>query len=268
MRKKLIIANWKMNLSVSRASLLVHRLDERIREHRSVEVVLAPPMLTLQPLSLQIDRRKFRLCAQNAHPEDQGPLTGEVSFAMIDGIVHYALVGHSDRRYKFGEDSAFIQKKVTAAVRNHITPVLCVGETLQEKRDGETMQVVHDQVNSAMECLTAEEAARMVIAYEPVWALSSGHDYLHHETPKPDDIKRVVAAIRRTVAEVYGPKAAGSIRVLYGGSSNASTAHGLMSTTDVDGLLVGGASLNYAEFANIVDAAYQVAHQETENIAG
>src|SRR5882762_9880912 len=130
--KTLIVGNWKMNLNVSQASLLVHRLQERTRIHRNIEVVLAPPMLDLQPLSMQIHRRKFRLAAQNAYHRDEGAFTGEVSFTMLRDIVHYVIVGHSERRIYFHEDLPMIRDKVAAAIRNEISPILCVGETQQE----------------------------------------------------------------------------------------------------------------------------------------
>src|SRR4051812_6430220 len=126
MRKILIVANWKMNLNASQASLLVHRLSERIRIHRDIEVVLAPSMLTLQPLSVGLDRRKFRLAAQNAYHKDEGAYTGEVSFTMLRDLVHYVIVGHSERRRYFHEDLDMIRDKVAAAVRNGIAPILCV----------------------------------------------------------------------------------------------------------------------------------------------
>ncbi len=125
-----------MNMNVSQASLLLHRLHERIRIHRDIEVVLAPTMLQLQPLSLQIDRRKFRLAAQNAYHKDEGAYTGEVSFTMLRDLVHYVIVGHSDRRYKFGESLEDVRDKVTAAVRNELVPILCIGETNDEKLAG------------------------------------------------------------------------------------------------------------------------------------
>lgn len=265
MNKKLIVANWKMHLNTSQASLLVHRLHERIRVHRGVEIVLAPNMMVLQPLSMQIDRRKFRLAAQNAFHKDEGAYTGEVSFTMLQDLVHYAIIGHSDRRYKFGEDLDIIREKVSAAVRNDITPILCVGETKQERLDGEMMQVIHDQVTTALSDLTADDIARVVIAYEPVWALSNGADYAHHEVPTPDTISKAVMAIRHNIHHLYGEKASQRLRVLYGGSASASTAYGLLSVYGVDGLLVGGASLNYSEFSGIVDAAHRLSLQtETE----
>lgn len=264
MSKTLIVGNWKMNLNTSQASLLLHRLHERIKIHRDIEVVLAPSMLVLQPLSMQIDRRKFRLAAQNAYYKDEGAYTGEVSFTMLQDLVHYVIVGHSDRRYKFGEDLEVVREKVAASVRNGIMPILCVGETKQEKLDSETMQVLHDQITSALANLTSDEIENIVIAYEPVWALSTGSDYLHHETPTPDDIAKAASAIRRNITELYGKRAAEQVRVLYGGSANASTARGLLESEGIDGLLVGGASLNYHEFAGIVDAAYRLRHQDGE----
>jgi triosephosphate isomerase len=257
MRKKLIVGNWKMNLTTSQASLLLHRLDQHIKVHRSVEVVLAPSMMVLQPLSVQVDRRKFHLAAQNAYHKDEGPFTGEVSFTMLQNLAQYAIVGHSDRRYKFGEDHEMIRDKVAAAVRNNITPILCVGETQQERLDRETMQVINDQVTTAISNLSSQDVEDIVIAYEPVWALSNGADYGHHEIPTPDIIAKAAAAIRRSIDHLYGATAAEKVRILYGGSANASTAYGLMSTPGVDGLLVGGASLNYKEFSGIVDAAYR-----------
>ncbi|MBI1857136.1 triose-phosphate isomerase [Candidatus Saccharibacteria bacterium] len=262
MKRTLIVANWKMHLNTSQASLLLHRLHERIKIHRDIEIVLSPSMLVLQPLSLQIDRRKFRLAAQNAFHKDEGAYTGEVSFTMLQDLVHYVIVGHSDRRYKFGEGLDTVRDKVAAAVRNGIVPILCVGETKNERLQGETMQVLHDQVVSAVSNLTSREIHDIVIAYEPVWALSSGTDYLHHEIPKPGDIAKAVVAIRNDISELYGKKASESVRVLYGGSSSASTARGLMEVEGIDGLLVGGASLNYHEFSGIVDGAYRMRRAE------
>lgn len=261
MRKTLIVGNWKMNLNTSQASLLVHRLSERIKLYRDIEVVLAPSMLVLQPLSMQIDRRKFRLAAQNAYSVDEGPYTGEVSFTMLRDLVHYVIIGHSDRRHKFGEDLPLIRDKVTACVRNEITPILCVGETKHERIEGETARVVHDQLTTAIHNLTAEEVGNMVVAYEPVWAISSGGNYANHEIATPDDVEKIVGRIRRTVASLHGEKAAKRLRVLYGGSSNAENARAYLDIPGVDGLLPGGASLNYHEFSGMIDAAYKM-HRE------
>lgn len=264
MRKILIVGNWKMNLNVHEGSLLLHRLSERVHIHRDIEVVLAPNLVSLQPLSMQLDHRKFGLAAQNAYSVDEGQYTGEVSFSMLRGLVDYVIIGHSDRRYKLGESLEVVRDKVSACVRNGIVPLLCVGETKQERVEGETMQVLHDQVTSALSNLTQEEVENIVIAYEPVWALSNGRDYSHHEIPTPDIIAKAVASIRNNIRHLYSKQVSENIRILYGGSSSASTAHGVLSTAGVDGLLVGGASLNYHEFGGIVEATYRYLHAPKE----
>ncbi len=266
-KRTLIVGNWKMHLNTSQASLLLHRLQERIRIHRDVEVVLAPSMLTLQPLSLQVDRRKFRLAAQNAYFVDEGAYTGEVSFAMLRDLVHYVIVGHSERRHIFGEDLSTIRRKVSAAVRNEITPILCVGETKQERTAGETNRVIHDQLVTAIHDLTDDEVESLVVAYEPVWAISSGGNYANHEVAKPDDVARVAALIRRNIRHLYGSKAAEAVRILYGGSSNADNAYTYLTTPGIDGLLPGGASLNYQQFSDMIQTAYKL-RREPEDDSG
>lgn len=242
-----------MHLNTSQASLLLHRLHERIKIHREIEVVLAPSMLVLQPLSMQLDRRKFRLAAQDAYFKDEGAFTGEVSFTMLRDLVHYAIIGHSERRLYFHEDHDVIRDKVAAAVRNEITPILCVGETKQERRAHETKQVLHDQMMTALSNLTDREVAEMVIAYEPVWAISTFEGQL----AKPTEVAEAMKFIRHQVEELYGKKAAKAVRILYGGSVDDQIARGYLDIDDCDGLLVGGASLNYHKFAGIVDAAYR-----------
>lgn len=243
-------------MNTAQASLLLHRLQERIKIHRNIEVVLAPSMLTLQPLSLQIDRRKFRLAAQNAHHKDEGAFTGEVSFTMLQDLVHYVIVGHSERRIYFHEDLEIVRDKVAAAVRNDITPILCVGETSNERKAGETKQVLHDQVVSALSNLTASEVQNMVIAYEPVWAIST----FEGELAKPDEAKKAMDFIRHQVTELYGEKTGKAVRVLYGGSVDNQIVGGYLAIEGCDGVLVGGASLNYHKFAGIVSVAYKQLH--------
>jgi triosephosphate isomerase len=263
-RKLLIAGNWKMNLNVSQASLLVHRLHERIPIRRDIEVVLAPSMLCLQPLSLQIDRRKFRLAAQNAYWRDEGAYTGEVSFTMLRELAHYVIVGHSDRRHKFNEDLETIRDKTAAAFRNDIVPILCVGETGPEREDGETKQVLHDQLMSALSNLTSGEVAQMVIAYEPVWALSDGHNLKEHLAAKPDQVEDAVKYIRSYVNDIFGPRAAKELRVLYGGSTVPDVVSGFLDVPGVDGFLVGGASLNYHLFSEIINKAHRWQRQKEE----
>lgn len=253
-RKTLIVGNWKMHLNVSHASILTARLHKHIAAHRDIEVVLAPSTLVLQPLSLQIDRRRFRLAAQNANPKDEGALTGEVSFSMLHNLVHYVIIGHSERRIYFNESLETIRDKVAASIRNGISPILCIGETADEKHAGETRQVLHDQVVSALSNLTAQEVEHVVIAYEPVWAISN----FGGELAKPDDVKKNLAFIRNQIAELYGKHAAESVRILYGGSVDEHIVSGYLALDDCDGVLVGSASLNYHKFSGIVDAAYRL----------
>lgn len=251
MRRLLIAGNWKMNLNTGQASLLVHRLQENIKIYRDIEIVLAPNMLVLQPISLQVDHRKFRLAAQNAYFKDEGAYTGEVSFTMLRDLVRYVIVGHSERRHVFNEDLPMIRDKVAAAFRNEITPLLCVGETKTDREDGETKQVLHDQLMTALTNLTAEEVGQMVIAYEPVWAIGTG------EVAKPDQAQEAINYIRSYVKDVFGEKAAEEIRILYGGSVVPDVIHGFLNIPGVDGFLVGGASLNYRSFTDIVESAHR-----------
>lgn len=255
--KTLIIANWKMNLTVGEASLYIHKLNNELTNHRNVEVSIAPTMLCLQPLSLQIDHRKFSLASQNMYWRDEGAYTGEVSAHQLRGLVKYAIVGHSERRHLFHEHDKDIRGKVQAAVRNHITPVLCVGETAAERAEGETMAVLHDQVVGGLANLTAEEVANVVIAYEPVWAISGGKDFAAHAVATPGDVKKAVHGIRRQIEHLFGKKAATSIRILYGGSTKGSNAAGFLTVSDLDGFLVGGASLLIDEFSGIISAAHK-----------
>ncbi len=252
-RKTMIVGNWKMHLNVAHASLLVSRLHKHIGGHHDIEVVIAPSTLALQPISLQIDRRRFRLAAQNANAKDEGALTGEVSFQMLHNLVHYVIVGHSERRIYFNESLEDIRDKVAAAIRNGIMPILCIGETADERSAGEARQVLHDQLVTALSNLTAEEVNHVVIAYEPVWAISN----FGGELAKPDDIAKTLEFIRNQIAELYGTKAADDVRILYGGSVDQHIAGGYLALDDCDGVLVGGASLNYHKFSGIVDTAYR-----------
>lgn len=257
--KTLIIGNWKMHLNASQASLLISRLDKHIETHRDTEIVLATTMLALQPASIQIDRRKFRLAAQNAYHKDEGAFTGEVSFNMLRDLVHYVLIGHSERRIYFKESLEEIRDKVSAAVRNGITPVLCIGETKTERQAGETRQVLHDQLVTAVSDLTPEEVSEMVIAYEPVWAIST----FGGDIAKPDIIQKDIDFIRAQVAELYGEKVGKQVRILYGGSVDEHSSRAYLELKGCDGVLVGGASLNYHKFSGIVESAHRM-HKEKD----
>lgn len=253
-KKFLIVGNWKMNLSTTQASLLVQRLSENITQHRNLEVVLAPTMLTLQPISIQIDHRKFKLASQDAYFIDEGAYTGQVSFTMLKNLVKYGIVGHSERRHIFNESLDTVTKKVAAAYRNNIIPILCVGETNTEKLAGETNQVIHDQVETALANIISEDITSLVIAYEPVWAIGTG------AVATPDQAVAVAKVIRNDISELYGAVAAKNVRILYGGSVKPDLVSGFLREPEIDGLLVGGASLNYRQFADIVKSANRIAH--------
>jgi triosephosphate isomerase len=254
-RKIMIAANWKEHFTTSQASHFLHKLQESVAQRQNVEVVLFPNIMVLQPLSLQIDRRKFRLGAQDGYYEDAGAYTGEVSMAMMRDLVHYVTVGHSERRHIFNENDDVAAKKVQAAVRNGIMPVLCIGETLQERLAKETKQVLHNQITAGLMHLTTREVGAIVVAYEPVWAIGSG------EIPKLDEIESALRYIRKQIEDLFGPRAAKLVRVLYGGSVNDHNAHAILSLKDCDGALIGGASLDYQKFGKIVDSAYRVQQQ-------
>jgi len=247
MRKKLVIANWKMHLNVHQASLLTHKLSEKVPKQREAEVVLCPNFIALQSISLQINHRQFKLGAQNCYWRDEGAFTGEISATMLTGLVQYVLVGHSERRHIFGEHDKDVRHKVQAIIRNKMKPVLCVGETAAERADGETAHVIHDQLVSGLLNITSEEVEHITIAYEPVWAIGTG------ESAQPADVAEVVKLIRKQISSLYGKSAAEAVRVLYGGSVNAENAAEYMRSGNVDGFLVGGASLKADEFAGIVE---------------
>jgi len=262
MKRTLIVGNWKMNLNVHEASLLVKRLHDNVQIHRDIEVVLAPSMLALQPVSQELDRRKFKLAAQNAFYKDEGAYTGEVSFTMLRDLVDYVLVGHSERRIYFHETLEVVRDKVQAAIRNGIVPILCVGETEHERGAGEAKRVVHDQVTTALSNLTPDEAEQVVIAYEPVWAIST---FGGSQPAKPDEIHAMIKWIRHLLAEAYGEKAAKDMRVIYGASVEAEFVGSILGLEGVDGLLPGAASLNYQKFAGIIEAAYRLHHKEDKS---
>ena len=256
--KKLIIANWKMNLDMHEASLYLHKLSKIVKVHRDVETVLAPTSLTLQSLSLQVNLKQFKLAAQNFYWRDSGTYTGEVSATQLRGIVQYALVGHSERRHIFNESDKDVRNKVAAAIRNNIRPVLCIGETAWEHANNETKDVIHDQLAGGLANITSEELEKVVIAYEPVWAISAGQG----STPvnvSPDKVVLAFNAIRGQIKHLYGQKAADSIQVLYGGSVTPDSVADYLSLPGVNGLLVGWASLNANTFNEILEKAHKSA---------
>lgn len=249
--KKIIVGNWKMNLNTHEASLYLHQLAKLVQTRRDVEVVLAPTVLTLQSLCLQINLRQFKLAAQNFYWRDHGAYTGEVSASQLRGIVQYAIIGHSERRHVFNESEKDIRNKVAAAIRNDIRPILCIGETAWDRSNGETKDVLHDQLYSALANITGSELKNVIIAYEPIWAIGTGHNAM------PSDVKSAAEAIRSQIEHLYGPKAAGSMQILYGGSVTADSVADYLALPGIDGLIVGGESLNAYTFNEIIKKAHK-----------
>jgi triosephosphate isomerase (TIM) len=260
--KKLIIGNWKMNLNTHEASLYIHKLSGLIKVHRDVEIVLAPTLLVLQSLSLQVDRRQFKLAVQNFYWRDHGAYTGEVSAPQLRGVVDYAIVGHSERRHIFNETDKDIRNKVQAAIRNDIRPVLCIGETATERTNNETIDVINDQLVGGLTNITSEELKQVTIAYEPVWAIGTGNNAVS------SDVVKAVKAIRSQIKHLYGATASEEVRVLYGGSVTADSAADYLAIPGIDGLLVGGASLDAHVFNDIVSKAHAGAKSGIKNKGG
>jgi|AntRauTorcE11897_2_1112592.scaffolds.fasta_scaffold10048_3 triosephosphate isomerase len=248
--KKLIVGNWKMNLGMHEASLHVHKLEKMIKTRRDVEIVLAPTSLTLQSLSLQVKARQFKLAAQNFYWRDHGAYTGEISASQLRGIVQYGIIGHSERRHIFGETDKDVRNKVGAAIRNNIRPILCVGETAWERAANETLETLHDHIVGGLSNVTSDEVEDVVLAYEPVWAIGTG------QGAHPMEVKSAIAAMRDQVKHLFGNKAAENIQVLYGGSVTIDNAADYLDIEGVDGLLIGGASLDAHKFAEIVKKAH------------
>lgn len=256
MRKTLVAANWKMHLNTHQASLFLHKLEQKVAAHRDVETVLCPNHLVLQSLSLQVNHRKFKLGAQNCYWRDEGAYTGEVSATMLRGLVSYVIVGHSERRHVFQERDNEVRNKVQAVIRNGMNPILCIGETSVERAAGETFDVLHNQLTAGLANVTSDEIDRIVVAYEPVWAIGTGGD------PHPDEAQKAAAFVRKQVASLYGKKAAEAIRILYGGSVDVGNSEQYVKLPDIDGLLVGGASLKADAFARIVETAHEQAYNK------
>lgn len=259
MRKKIIAGNWKMHLNTNQASLYLHKLDQKVESHRNIEIVLCPSILSLQSLSLQVNHRKFKLGAQNCYWRDEGSFTGEVSASQLRGVVNYVIVGHSDRRHKFGESDIEVRQKVQAVIRNNMKPILCIGETAGERANNETLDVLHGQLVAGLANVTSEEISDVIIAYEPVWAIGTG------DNARADEVATTVDIIRHQVESLYGSQAAEAVRIVYGGSVDAHNARDYLALENVDGLLIGGASLKADAFAGIVKQAHELSVSEAVN---
>jgi triosephosphate isomerase len=250
-RKNLICGNWKMNATHLDAIQMVQKLSYRLeqQDYDRVEVVVAPPFTALRSVQtvIETDHLAIRLGAQDVHWEESGAFTGEVSPLMLAKLnVDYVIVGHSERRQLLGEDDAMVNRKLSAVVAAGMRPILCVGETLEEREAGSTGERVKSQLAGALGGVGADAAAEVVVAYEPIWAIGTGRN------ADPDDAGAVAELIRGTFADLTSPPAAEGLRILYGGSVNAGNIAGFMAKREIDGALVGGASLDPDSFAAIV----------------
>lgn len=249
MRKPIIAGNWKMNMTPAEAEALVSALLPLVRD-AACEVVVCPPFVDLYAVSRLVAGTNVRLGAQNVHWAAKGAFTGEISADMLSAFgVGYAIIGHSERRQYFGETDEGVNARAKAALAAGITPIICVGETLEQRESGVTDALVSAQAKAALAGMEMEQAASVVIAYEPIWAIGTG------KTATADQAEEVCAQIRKVIGEVYGEAVAEAVTVQYGGSMNAKNCEELLSKKDVDGGLIGGASLKAPDFAVIVNAA-------------
>ena len=248
-RRKIIAGNWKMNMLPNEAMEFITRLSECTYEAKS-EIVLCVPYTDLFYSLLTAQNTKIKIGAQNMHWEETGAYTGEVSGKMLEVInVEYVIIGHSERRAYFAETDETVNKKVKSAFNYNLKPIVCVGETLEQKELGKTNEIITNQTKLALGGLNAEQVKNTIIAYEPIWAIGTG------KTATSEDANNSIKEIRKEIEKIYGEEVANKVAILYGGSVKASNAKELFETSDIDGALVGGASLKVEEFKNIIMSA-------------
>jgi len=249
-RKKLIAGNWKMNKTSSDAVALVQEIVSAIGKQTEVDVVVCPPFTSLESVGKALDGANVKLGAQNVHPEPSGAYTGEISVGMLRALFSsYVIVGHSERRTYFAETDAFINQKVLASLKGQLKPILCVGETLGEREGGATLRVVQAQLEGGLEGVGKDLVTSVVVAYEPVWAIGTG------KVATTEQAQEVHAFIRSLLAKNFGEATAQKVRILYGGSMKAANAPELLGQKDIDGGLIGGASLESRSFLDLIKAA-------------
>jgi triosephosphate isomerase (TIM) len=250
MRTPLVAGNWKMNKTVAEARALVSEMGQELKTIAGVEKVLCPPYLSIVAVANLLGGTDIGLGAQNLHWEEKGAFTGEISAAMLAEFCQYVIIGHSERRTYFGETDESVNKKTRAALAHNLTPIVCVGETLEEYEAGRTSEVVTRQVLGGLGNLESGAGGRVIVAYEPVWAIGTGR------ASSPENAQAVHAEmIRPALAQVFDAAVAQQIRILYGGSVTGANAATFFAMPDIDGALVGGASLKTEDFVAIVRAA-------------
>ncbi|MDD2525833.1 MAG: triose-phosphate isomerase [Bacteroidales bacterium] len=250
MRKNIVAGNWKMNKTLQEGVALAKDLNEALKQKSvNCDVVICTPFIHLASVAAEIDQTKLGLGAENCADKKSGAYTGEVSAAMVASTgANYVILGHSERRQYYGETSEILKDKVTLALENNLTPIFCIGEVLAEREAGKHFEVVNTQLKEALFDLSAEDFSKIVIAYEPVWAIGTG------KTASSDQAQEIHAVIRQTIAEKYGKEVADNTSILYGGSCKASNAQELFAKADVDGGLIGGAALTVEDFMGIIVA--------------
>ena len=249
-RKKVIAGNWKMNKTATEAVALAQDIIEEVGRETSVDIVLCPPFTALAAVAHVLEGQAVKLGGQNMHPEKSGAYTGEVSAEMLRTLyVTHVILGHSERRTYFGETDAFINKKVLAALAHELKPILCVGETLAEREAGSTLAVVQRHVEGGLAGVKPDQITTVIIAYEPVWAIGTG------KVATTAQAQEVHAFIRDLLTKLYGATLAQKVRILYGGSMKPANAAELLAEKDIDGGLIGGASLEAKSFIELVKAA-------------
>lgn len=247
MRRPIITGNWKMNETIDQSLDLVTKLKSEVAEVNDVDIVVCPPFTSLFAVGKAIRGANIFLGAQDIYWEEKGAYTGEVSPGMLTNVgCQYVIIGHSERRHLFGEANQSVNRKVKAALKFGLTPIMCVGERLEERERRVTEGVVREHITRGLESLSKEEVLKMVIAYEPVWAIGTG------KTATPDQAQEVHSFIRRLLGELYNEVIASQIRIQYGGSVKPDNISDLMRQEDIDGALVGGASLDARSFAQII----------------
>ena len=250
MRTPIIAGNWKMNTTVAEASELVKAMKERLHQIAGVEKVLCPPFISLTTIKELIKGTSIKLGAQNMYFERSGAYTGEVSPAMLAGLCEFVILGHSERRGYFGETDQLVNKKVKAALGVGLTPIFCVGESLEQNNAGETVSVITRQVKAAFDGIASPKGT--VIAYEPIWAIGTG------KSASGEQANAVIKVIRGNVAQIYGDSLAQAMRIQYGGSVNNANIAEFIKQPEIDGALVGGASLKAPDFLGIVEQTAKI----------
>ncbi|HSB04766.1 MAG TPA: triose-phosphate isomerase [Thermodesulfobacteriota bacterium] len=246
-RMPFIAGNWKMNKTVGEAVELINQLKASISGLEGVEVAVAPPFTALDAVRKELEGSSIRLAAQNLYWEEKGAYTGEISSLMLKELgCQYVIIGHSERRQFFGETDETVNKRIKAALKQGLTPIFCIGETLKEREEEKTFLVIGSQLEGGLRGIEEKEIKRMVIAYEPVWAIGTG------KTATPQQAEEVHHFIRQRLEKLYSRETAEGIRIQYGGSVTPENAKGLMSQKNIDGALVGGASLKSETFSKVV----------------